>query len=216
MSKLEIVKYGDKRLRYKTKDVMKFSKKIKQLVFDMLETMYNSNGVGLAAPQVGDFNRIFVIDVSDPEAPPNPMVFINPKIIKKSGALNSYEGCLSFPQAYTYVRRYSKITMRAQDLDGRYFTLEADAKDNELLVKALQHEFDHLNGILFVDHARNIEETNKILEENNLNPIEDENFLAEEELENEVSKLPPTEEELTREKLIKEEKAKNVLSDEGN
>lgn len=216
MTKLEIVKYGDKRLRYKTKDVSKFSKKIKQLAVNMLETMYEANGVGLAAPQVGDFNRMFVIDVSDPEAPPSPMVFVNPKIIKKSGALNSYEGCLSFPQAYTYVRRYSEITVRAQDLDGRYFTLSVNAKDNELLTKAIQHEFDHLNGVLFVDHARNVEETNKILEENNLSPIEEENFLKEEELEAEVSKLPPSEEDLAREKLLREEKVKNVLSDEGN
>ena len=158
---------------------------------------------------------MFVIDVSDSEGPPNPMVFINPKIIKKSGALNSYEGCLSFPQAYTYVRRYSEITVRAQDLDGRYFTLSVSAKNDELLTKAIQHEFDHLNGVLFVDHARNIEETNEILKENNLNPIEAENFLAEEELESEVSKLPPSKEELAREKLALEEKIKNVLSDEG-
>ena len=106
--------------------------------------------------------------------------------------------------------------MRAQDLDGRYFTLNVSAKDNELLVKAIQHEFDHLNGVLFVDHARDIEKTNKILEENNLNPIEKDNFLEEKELEEEVSKLPPTQEDLAREKLLQEQKMKNVLSDEGN
>ena len=78
------------------------------------------------------------------------MVFINPKIIKKSGAMNSYEGCLSFPQAYTNVKRYSHIIVKAQNLEGRYFTVEADG--DKLLTKALQHEFDHLNGVLFVDH----------------------------------------------------------------
>ncbi|MBE7706462.1 MAG: peptide deformylase [Cyanobacteria bacterium SIG30] len=197
MAILKIVKYGDPRLRQKTKDVLKFSKKIKVLVADMLDTMYANNGVGLAAPQVGEALRIFVIDVSEPNEPYNPIVFINPKIIKKAGAMNSYEGCLSFPQAYTNVKRYSHIIIKAQNLDGRFFTMES--KGDTLLTKALQHEFDHLNGILFVDHARDVDETNKILEEFQLNPIESDKWLKEEDLEAEIQAQPKNVEEQMQE-----------------
>lgn len=188
MSILKILKYGDPVLRQPTKDVQKFSKKVKTLCYDMLDTMYANNGVGLAAPQVGSSLRIFVIDVSEPNEPYNPTIFINPKIIKKSGAMNSYEGCLSFPKAYTNVKRYSNITIKAQNLDGKFFVMESNG--DTLLTRAIQHEFDHLNGILFVDHARNIEETNKILSEFDLNPIEEEKWLEEKELEEEILKNP--------------------------
>ena len=109
MAILKIIEYGNPILRNSTKEVSKVSKKVKNLIYDMLDTMYAANGVGLAAPQVGESLRIFVIDVSDPSGPLNPLVFINPKIIKKSGAINSYEGCLSFPKAYTNVRRYADV-----------------------------------------------------------------------------------------------------------
>ena len=99
MSIKKIVKYGDETLRRKSKEVSKVSKKIQTLVHDLLDTMYAQNGVGLAAPQIGENLRVFVIDVSTGNEPLNPMVFINPKIIKKSGACSSYEGCLSFPEA---------------------------------------------------------------------------------------------------------------------
>ncbi len=197
MSILKIVKYGEPVLREPTKEVQKFSKKVKNLVYDMLDTMYANNGVGLAAPQVGVSLKIFVIDVSEPNEPYNPIIFINPKMIKKEGAMNSYEGCLSFPKAYTNVKRYSHVIVKAQNLEGRYFTLEANG--DKLLTRAIQHEFDHLNGILFVDHARDIDETNKILKEFELNPIENDKWLEEKSLEEEIKKQPTSVENVIQE-----------------
>jgi len=182
-----VVKYGDAVLRTPTKEVLKVSKKIKGLINDLLDTMYAKDGVGLAAPQIGSELRIFVIDVSDPNQPLNPMVFINPKIIKKSGAVNSYEGCLSFPEAYTYVRRYSNITIKAMDRHGRPFIMEA--KDGSLLARAIQHEFDHLNGVLFIDHTRNRFETDQILKEKCLPPVDPNYLLDEEDLEQTIIKF---------------------------
>ena len=186
MSIRKIVKYGDKILREPSKEVHKVSKKIQELVKDLLDTMYSVNGVGLAAPQIGENLRVFVIDVSSRNEPLNPMVFINPKIIKKSGAVNSYEGCLSFPEAYTNVRRYENIMIKAMDRHGKTFVMEA--KGGTLLARAIQHENDHLDGILFVDHARNRFETDKILQEHNLNPIESDWLLEEPEMEEEIAK----------------------------
>lgn len=136
----KVVRYGEKTLREPSKEVHKVSQKIKNLVQDMLDTMYSQNGVGLAAPQIGENLRIFVIDVSTGNEPLNPMVFINPKIIKKSGACLSNEGCLSFPEAYTEVRRYANVMVKALDINGRSFVMEA--KDGTLLARAIQHEFD--------------------------------------------------------------------------
>ena len=166
MSILKIIEYGNPILREKSKEVTKISKKIKTLINDMLETMYHNNGVGLAAPQVGENLRIFVIDVSDPNGPIDPIVFVNPKIIKKSGAINSYEGCLSFPKAYTNVRRYKNVMVKALDINGRPFIKEG--KDGELLARAIQHEFDHLDGKLFIDHCRNRFDDNNVLSKHNL------------------------------------------------
>ncbi|MBQ8848645.1 MAG: peptide deformylase [Candidatus Gastranaerophilales bacterium] len=184
MSILKIVQYGDPILREKSKEVIKISKKIKTLINDMLETMYHSNGVGLAAPQVGESLRIFVIDVSDPSGPIDPMVFVNPKIIKKSGAINSYEGCLSFPKAYTVVRRYKNVMVKALDINGRPFVIEA--KDGELLARAIQHEFDHLEGHMFIDHCRNKFVANEVLAKYNLPSVQEEYLLEEKELEDEI------------------------------
>ena len=184
MSILKIVQYGDPILREKSKEVIKISKKIKTLINDMLETMYHSNGVGLAAPQVGESLRIFVIDVSDPSGPIDPMVFVNPKIIKKSGAINSYEGCLSFPKAYTVVRRYKNVMVKALDINGRPFVMEA--KDGELLARAIQHEFDHLEGHMFIDHCRNRFVANEVLAKYNLPSVQEEYLLEEKELEDEI------------------------------
>src|SRR5574344_2194351 len=149
----KVVKYGTPSLRKPSKEVHKVSKKIKDLVKDLLDTLYAENGVGLAAPQIGENYRIFVIDTSSGDEPLNPMVFINPKIIKKSGAFVSNEGCLSFPEVYTDVRRYKNVMIKAMDRQGRSFVLEA--KDGSLLAKAIQHENDHLDGILFIDHLIN-------------------------------------------------------------
>ena len=193
MSVKKIVKYGDDFLRQPTKEVHKISKKVQDLIHDLLDTMYAANGVGLAAPQIGSNLRVFVIDVSMNDEPLNPIVFINPKIIKKSGAVISHEGCLSFPEAYTDVRRYKDVMVKALDRYGRSFVLEA--KDGTLLARAIQHEFDHLEGILFVDHARNRFETDKILMEHNLPPIDADKLLDETELEEILTKSPEQNEE---------------------
>jgi len=210
MSILKIVKYGDAVLRQPTKEVNKFSKKIKNLITDMLDTMYAANGVGLAAPQVGESLRIFVIDVSDPKGPIDPMVFVNPKIIKKSGAINSYEGCLSFPAAYTCVRRYKNVTIKALDINARPFVLEA--KDGELLARAIQHEFDHLEGRLFIDHCRNRFDTNNVLAKYNLPAVEEDKLIDEQFLEDEIveyEKTHPEQVEKLRKEIEELENGKN-------
>ena len=141
MSIKKVVKYGETSLRQPSKEVHKVSQKIKVLVEDLLDTMYKENGVGLAAPQIGENYRVFVIDVSTGDEHLNHIVFINPKIIKKSGDVISHEGCLSFPEAFTDVRRYANVMVKALDRNGRPFVLEA--KDGSLLARAIQHEFDH-------------------------------------------------------------------------
>ncbi len=186
MTILKILKYGDEILRKKSKEVSKVSKKIRILAENMIDTMYANNGVGLAAPQVGENIRMFVIDVSQDDEPLNPIVFINPKIIKKSGAIKSNEGCLSFPKAYVDVRRYKNIMVKALDLNGRPFIMEA--KDGELLARAIQHEYDHLDGILFIDHSRNIFDAIEVLRQNDLPSIEQDKILDEPELEEEILK----------------------------
>ena len=163
MTVRKIVKYGTPSLRETSKEVHKISKKIQILVEDLYDTMYAANGVGLAAPQVGENVRVFVVDVGVDKKTMHPITFINPKIIKKEGAVNSYEGCLSFPEAYTNVRRYGYVKVKALNEKGRPFILEAG--EGSLLARCIQHEFDHLDGILFVDHCRNRFEADKILQE---------------------------------------------------
>ena len=187
MSIRKVVNYGSPSLREPSKEVHKVSQKIKVLVEDLLDTMYSQNGVGLAAPQIGENLRVFVIDVSMNDEPLNPMVFINPKIIKKSGAVISHEGCLSFPEAFTDVKRYANVMVKALDRNGRPFILEA--KDGTLLARCIQHEFDHLNGILFIDHIINRFDAETQLAKNNLPPLEVEKILDEPELEPEIQKL---------------------------
>lgn len=188
MSIKKIIKYGTESLRKPSKEVSKISKKIQALVHDLLDTMYAQNGVGLAAPQIGENLRIFVIDVSTGNQPLNPMVFINPKIIKKSGACSSYEGCLSFPEAYTDVKRYANVLVKALDIHGKPFVMEG--KDGSLLARAMQHEFDHLDGVLFVDHCRNRFEADRILAEKGLAPVEADMILEETELEKALENIP--------------------------
>lgn len=192
MSVRKIVKYGTPSLREKSKDVYKISKKIQQLVDDLYDTMYATNGVGLAAPQVGENVRVFVVDVGTDPKSMNPITFINPKIIKKEGAVNSYEGCLSFPDVYTNVRRYSYVKIKALNIKGRPFVMEV--KDGTLLARAIQHEFDHLDGILFIDHCRNRFDADKALKEKGLNPVEDKYLLEEPALEEAIQSQPIVEE----------------------
>ena len=192
MSVKKIVKYGTPSLREKSKEVHKISKKIQTLVEDLYDTMYATNGVGLAAPQIGVNLRVFVIDVGVDQKTMNPITFINPKILKKEGAINSYEGCLSFPEAYTNVRRYSSVKVKALDIKGRPFILEVT--DGSLLARAIQHEFDHLDGVLFIDHCRNRFDADKALMEKGLNPVEEKYLIDESELEEAIQNLPVQEE----------------------
>ena len=176
-----IIHDGDEGLRKKCKPVEVVDDRVRQLLDDMVETMHEFNGVGLAAPQVGESLRIFVIDVSKDNEPYNPVVFVNPKIIKKDGAICVKEGCLSFPEAFVNVRRYSDVKVKALDINGRPFVL--DAKNGELMAYAIQHENDHLDGVLFIDHSRNIFEATEVLKANNLPQLEDDKLLNEADLE---------------------------------
>lgn len=134
----------DEVLRKKCRTVEVVDEKIKQLVEDMLETMYKYNGVGLAAPQVGILKRVVVIDIYDDKGP---IVFINPEIIKEKGEQEVEEGCLSFPNKFAKVIRPAEVTVKALNLDGKEFQIKA----KELLAQAISHEVDHLNGVLFID-----------------------------------------------------------------
>ena len=183
----KVVKYGEACLREPSKEVHKVSQKVKNLVQDLMDTMYSQNGVGLAAPQIGENVRVFVIDVSTGNEPLNPMIFINPKIIKKTGACISHEGCLSFPEAYTDVKRYENVMVKALDINGRSFVMEA--KDGSLLARAIQHEFDHLDGVLFIDHSINRFEAEEVLRKYNLPPLEVEKLLEEAELTEKINEL---------------------------
>jgi peptide deformylase len=150
MAKLKLRYYPDQVLKLKAKKVTHFDASVRKLVQDMFDTMYDSNGVGLAAPQVGVSKQIFIIDVSNEDDPRKPMVFINPTIVKKDGELVGLEGCLSFPDVFFEVKRFADITVHYQDLSGRQMKLNASGN---LLCRAVQHELDHLNGELFIDKA---------------------------------------------------------------
>jgi len=146
LSILTVLEFPDKRLRTKAKEVAVFNEKITTLVDDMLETMYDFKGVGLAATQINVHQRIIVIDVS--EEKDAPLCLINPEIIEKQGTEESEEGCLSVPGFFENVTRAEKIKIKALDKQGEAFELEAD----ELLSVCIQHEIDHLDGKLFVDY----------------------------------------------------------------
>ena len=131
---------GDEILTKKAREIKTVTPKIRQLAEDMLETMYEANGVGLAAPQVGILRRLVVIDIGE-----GPIVMINPKILSEEGEKQWKEGCLSVPGKYGYVNRPEKVTVRALDLDGNLFELEAE----DFLAEAVSHECDHLEGIVY-------------------------------------------------------------------
>ena len=149
---LDILKYPDKRLRTIAKPVVSVDETIKQQVKDMFETMYEAPGIGLAATQVNFHQRIIVIDVSDQCN--EPICFINPKIIEKSGEIQWEEGCLSVPEYYENVVRANDIKVQALNQKGETFELEA----SEMLSVCIQHEIDHLDGILFVDHLSKLKQ----------------------------------------------------------
>ena len=172
MSKLKIQLYGDAVLRQPTTPVHKMSVKIQKTVQDMFDTLYAFQCCGLAAPQVGVSKQIFVLDCATPTQRYGQMVFINPKIVRKSGACLSQEGSPSFLGALLEVKRYHTITIRFQDLSGKQQELTVSADEHPLLCRAIQHEMDHLNGILICDRVADIEAANQALKEKNLPPID--------------------------------------------
>jgi peptide deformylase len=145
-----ILHYPDKRLRVPGEPITEFDDELKELVQDMAETMYSAPGVGLAAPQIGVSLRLFIIDIAvGDEEPSDLKVFCNPEFIDRDGEIYYDEGCLSFPGATEEVCRAERVSVRAQDEHGETFELSADG----LLAIAIQHENDHLEGKLMIDHV---------------------------------------------------------------
>jgi peptide deformylase len=146
---LKIRKYGDPVLETPSEPVTEFgTDELKQLVNDMFETMYANKGVGLAAPQVGVSKRLTVIDPSAGEDPNAKLVFVNPELVKLEGKQVGEEGCLSIPGFREDVKRAMRVKVRARNADG----IEFETDYTELLARAIQHENDHLNGVLFLKH----------------------------------------------------------------
>ena len=149
MAVREIIKLPDKRLRLVSEPVKKIDAGTRKLVEDMFETMYAAPGIGLAAIQVGVAKRVVTMDLSKKEEQRAPQVFINPEITWASAEKSAYdEGCLSIPEYYEEVARPKAVKVKYLDLDGKEHAIEADG----LLATCLQHEIDHINGVLFIDH----------------------------------------------------------------
>lgn len=147
MAILEIKKYPEKVLKQKALPVTTFDDELQALIDSMIETMYAAPGVGLAAPQVGESKRLAVIDISSKEVKVPLLVIVNPVIADFEGIIEFEEGCLSIPDYTANVRRAEKVLVRAQDRAGQAIEIEG----TDLLAIALQHEIDHLEGILFID-----------------------------------------------------------------
>lgn len=147
MSVLEIRKAGDKVLKEKAAPVARIDRRIKKLLDDMAHTMYEANGVGLAAPQVGVSQRIIVIDAGE-----GLIELINPAVVKSEGCEKGTEGCLSIPGVFGEVERFAKVTVEGLNREGKKVSVSGD----QLLGRALQHEIDHLEGVLFIDRAETV------------------------------------------------------------
>lgn len=153
MAKLDIIVAPDPRLKRKAEPVDKVDDEVRQIMDDMLETMYAANGIGLAGPQVGILKRIITVDVSrDPETP-EPMQMANPEVIWESEDERVYEeGCLSLPDHFAEVVRPEAVKIRYLDRENEIRTIDAD----DILATCIQHEIDHLDGVLFVDHISSL------------------------------------------------------------
>ena len=153
MALLPIITAPDPRLKIKAKPVAKVDAKVRRLMDDMLETMYHAIGIGLAAPQVGAAQRVVVVDVARDGEKPQPMCLANPEILWRSEELmTANEGCLSLPEHYADVERPAEIRLRYLDHENEIREIEAKG----LLATCLQHEIDHLDGTLFVDHISSL------------------------------------------------------------
>ena len=145
---LRIVPYNHPALRFASRPVATIDESLRATVRAMFDLMYSANGIGLAANQVGLPYRLFILNLaSDPGKPEEERVFLNPEIVKRHSAIVGEEGCLSFPGLYANVQRARKIKVQAFDLSGQPFDVEAD----DLLSRAIQHEYDHVDGTLFID-----------------------------------------------------------------
>lgn len=148
MGVLKIITYPDPVLRQVCQEVTDITPEIKKLALDMADTMYHAEGIGLAAVQVGSLHRLIVVDVREDNKKPDLYHFVNPVLTQTSGSTEDEEGCLSIPGVRDMVRRYEKVEVKALDLQGKELIIPAEG----LLAICLQHEIDHLNGILFIDH----------------------------------------------------------------
>ena len=149
MAKRPILILPDERLRAIAEPIAQVDDEVKQLAKDMLDTMYDAPGIGLAAPQIGELRRIVVMDLAKEGEEPDPIVMVNPEILKYSDETVVTEGgCLSIPELYYDVERPAEVTVRYTDLDGK--VIERDAKDR--LAICIQHELDHLDGVLYIDY----------------------------------------------------------------
>ncbi|MBO4389855.1 MAG: peptide deformylase [Lachnospiraceae bacterium] len=154
--KMRVVGEDDEILRTRCKEVEQMTPKIKKLIKDMFDTMYEQNGVGLAAPQVGVLKRIVVIDIGE-----GPYVFINPEILETEGEQTGNEGCLSVPGKFAVVTRPNRVVVRAYNEDMEEFVLEGF----ELMARAICHECDHLDGVLYIDKMEGTLHDNDELED---------------------------------------------------
>ena len=154
MAVLTVLYYPDSRLHLKATPVREIDDKIKQLVIDMAETMYENRGIGLSATQVNVQQRLFIMDLSGDDEPKNLLVFINPEILSRSGEVSSEEGCLSVPGIYEKVLRSENIQLKYQDLDSNTHIIDCDG----LMSVCAQHEIDHLDGKVFVDYLSNLKQ----------------------------------------------------------
>lgn len=150
MAILDIVYFGDPKLEKVSEPVSEVTPEIRKLARDMFETMYYTNGVGLSAPQIGVSKRLLVIDVSGGEDRSKQLVVVNPVVVETSGTQTGREGCLSFPGLFASVTRPNFARIRGLNLDGK----EVEVEGTELLARALLHEIDHLDGILFIQRMK--------------------------------------------------------------
>jgi peptide deformylase len=143
----QVVKWPDPVLAKRGEEVTVFDDALKQFVEEMFESMYVAQGIGLAAPQIAVSKRITVVDVSFKKNPSDKLALINPQLIEAEGRQVEEEGCLSLPEIREKVARAARVKVKAQDVTGKWFEVEGE----ELLARALQHEIDHLDGVLFID-----------------------------------------------------------------
>jgi len=164
----KVRRFGDPILRKKTVPVTVFGSELKEFVDHMIDTLYEENGLGLAAPQVGDLRKVVIIDLSFGEEVENTLTLINPEVVSAEGECIMEEGCLSIPKIYEDVTRPAKVRIRFRDHEGTVREIEADG----LVARIIQHEMDHLDGILFIDHLSKVK---KLLLARALREIAEEN-----------------------------------------